>query len=145
PGLPAVQKLESVFAGIARFKAERKELLLAILEVWVSDDNAVVREKFRHVATRRLVPLLSAIVRQGTDEGAFKAGPPDDAARVLGSLSQGFRDEAIELFIARQANSVTFEAVESRAAAYTEAFERILGIPAGSLTLIDEPTLRLWF
>jgi hypothetical protein len=29
--------------------------------------------------------------------------------------------------------------------AFTEAFERILGIPSGSLTLIDEPTLHFWF
>jgi len=30
-------------------------------------------------------------------------------------------------------------------AANTEAYERILGIPKGSLTIIDEPTLRFWF
>ena len=34
PGLPALRKLERVFAGIARFKAERKELVLRVIEVW---------------------------------------------------------------------------------------------------------------
>jgi hypothetical protein len=54
-------------------------------------------------------------------------------------------EEATHLFIARQANTIEFEVVQRMAAANTEAFERILGIPAGSLTLIDEPTLHLWF
>ena len=30
-------------------------------------------------------------------------------------------------------------------AAFTQAFERILGIAAGSVTLTDEATLRYWF
>jgi AcrR family transcriptional regulator len=145
PSMSAVHKLESVFAGIARWKGERKELMLAILKVWVSDDNALVREKFRHSSARRLVPLLSEIIRQGIDEGAFTARSPDHTARVLVHLIHGFQDEATALFIARQANTVSFETVERTSAANTEAVERILGIPAGSLTLIDRPTLRLWF
>jgi hypothetical protein len=36
------------------------------------------------------------------------------------------------------------EVVQRSFAAFTEAFERILGTPIGSLTLIDEPTLRFW-
>jgi hypothetical protein len=35
--------------------------------------------------------------------------------------------------------------VQRSVAANTEAFERILGIPQGSLTLTDEPTLHFWF
>jgi AcrR family transcriptional regulator len=44
PELLALRKLDSLFAGIARFKAERKELVLAIIKVWSSDGNAIVRE-----------------------------------------------------------------------------------------------------
>lgn len=145
PTLPASRKLEQVFAGLARWKAERKELVLAILQVWVSDHNAIVREKLRHVATKCLVPLLAAIVRQGINERQFTAGDPDATASILVMLLNGFSDAATELFLARQAGTVSFEEVERMAAANTQAFERILGAQAGSLTLIDEPTLRFWF
>ena len=64
PDLAALRKLESVFAGIARWKAERKELVLAIMEVWNSDGNAIVREKLRRMTVSRMVPLLSAVVTQ---------------------------------------------------------------------------------
>ncbi len=145
PDLPALRKLEGVFAGIVRWKAERKELVLAIIEVWNSDGNAIVREKLRRMTVSRMVPLLSAVVRQGIDEGAFVAVSPDETARVLVSLMQGFKELAIDHFIARQAATVTFEAVQRSVVSFTEAFEKILGIPQGALTLTDEPTLRFWF
>jgi AcrR family transcriptional regulator len=145
PDLPALRKLEAVFAGIARWKAERKELVLAIIEVWNSDGNAIVREKLRRMTVSRLVPLLSAVVRRGLDEGVFAVASPDETAVVLVSLMQGFQEVANDHFIARQAGTVSFEVVQRSVAAFTEAFERILGIPKGSLTLTDEPTLHFWF
>src|ERR1700736_3921102 len=142
PDLQALRKLEKVFAGIARWKAESKELVLAIMEVWNSDSNALVRDKVRRMTVRRLVPLLSAVVEQGIQEEVFRAGPADDTATVLVALMQGFQDLAVEYFIARQAGSITFEVVQRRVAAFTEAFECVLGVPNGSLTLTDEPTLH---
>jgi AcrR family transcriptional regulator len=145
PDLPALRKLERVFAGIARWKAERKELVLAILEVWTSDSNAIVREKVRRMTVSRMVPLLSAVVEQGIEEGVFRAISADETAMVLVALIQGSQELAVDHLIARQAGTVTFEVVQRSVAAFTEAFERILGIPRGSLTLTDEPTLHFWF
>jgi AcrR family transcriptional regulator len=145
PDLPALRKLERVFGGIARWKAERRELTLAIMEVWNSDGNAIVREKVRRMTASRLGPLLSTVVRQGIDEGLVTAASPVETATVLVSLIQGCQQLAIEHFIARQAGTVTFEAVQRSFAAFTEAFERILGVPRGSVTLTDEATLHLWF
>ncbi len=144
PNLPALRKLERVFA-IARSKAQQKELVLAIMEVWNSDSNAIVREKLRRMTVRRIVPLLSEVVRQGVDEGAFSVVSPDETAMVLVALMQGFQEQATNLFVSRQAGTVTFEVVQRSVAGFTEAFERILGLPNGSLTLTDEPTLRFWF
>jgi UDP-N-acetylenolpyruvoylglucosamine reductase len=70
---------------------------------------------------------------------------PDETATVLVSLMEGFQQKASDLFIARQAGTVSFDVVQRSVAANTEAFERILGIPKGSLTLTSEPTLRFWF
>src|SRR6195256_4568608 len=102
PHLPAVRKLEKVFAGIARWKADQKELVLAIMEVWNSDGNAIVREKLRRLTERVMVPLLSAVVRQGVNEGAFSVDSPDETATVLVSLMEGFQQQASNLLIARQ-------------------------------------------
>jgi AcrR family transcriptional regulator len=143
--LPAIRKLERVFSGLASFKAQQKEFVLGIIEVWNSDGNAIVREKLRRLTVNRLVPLLSVVIEQGIMEGAFAAQSPDETAMVLTSLTLGFQQQANDLFIARQAGTIGFDVVQRSVAANTEAYERILGIPKGSLTIIDEPTLRFWF
>ena len=145
PSLPALRKLERVFAEIARFKAEQKELVLAIIEVWKSDGNALVREKLRRLSAKLMVPLLSAVVRQGVAEGTLKLESPEETTRVLMALMQGFQDIATDDFVARQAGTVTFDQVRQSVESFSEAFERILGIPKGSVKLTDEATLRFWF
>jgi AcrR family transcriptional regulator len=145
PDLPAAEKLARLFSGIARWKTERRELMLALLRVWYSDDNAIVREKLYQGMLTRFARLLAAIIGQGRAEGVFSVSSPDDSARVLLWLIRGAQDLAGELFFARQANTITFEAVEARFAAFEEAFERVLGAPAGSLTIADRSMLRQWF
>jgi len=145
PTLRAVEKLGRLFTGIAGWKAERKELMLALIEVWCSDDNAIVREKLRRSTLLSLVPLLARIIEQGRAEGVMSADSSEGAGRAVVSLMLGAQDLALELFLARQANAIPFEVVETGIAAYTDALERILGVRPGSLALIDEPTLRLWF
>ncbi len=145
PKLPALRKLERFFAGIARRKAEQKELMLAIIEIWNSDGNAIVREKLRRLTVSRMVPLLSAVIKQGIDEGVFRVASPDETATVFVSLMLGFQELANDYFIARQAGTITFAVVQRSVASFTEAFERILGIPKGSLTLTDQSTLHFWF
>jgi hypothetical protein len=145
PNLSAVQKLEGVFSGIARWKGERTELVLAVLRIWIADDNAIVREKVRQGSVTRLAPLLTTIVAQGQAEGQFTTGSASDVARVLVSLILGSNDAAVELYFARQADTISFEDVERRLDAYRQAFERILGLPAGSFTVVDRGTLHQWF
>jgi len=145
PELTASAKLEALFGGMAQFKAERKELVLRILEVWMSDGNAIVREKMRRLVSARLVPWLERIVGQGITEGVFSSRYPDYLARILAALVQGMSDLAAELWMGRQLGTVTFDEVERTFAAYLEAFERIVGVRPGSLKFLDKPTLQVWF
>jgi len=145
PGVPALQKLQGVFSGIAEWKSERTELVAALLRVWLSDENAIVREKFRRGLVVRLAPLLAAIVRQGADEHVFTSSSPDELARVLVALMQGANETAIELYVARQTGRVTFAAVERMFACYVEAFERLLGLLPGSLEIVDQAVVREWY
>ena len=145
PSLPATTKLQRFFHNIGRWKTERKSLVLSLLTVWMSDDNAIVREHFRRTAVRRLVPMLAPIIQQGIDEGVFHAEPAEETARVLVILLQGFQDIATELFLDHQAGRIAPADVERAFAHETAAFERILGAPPGSIDLVDRAVLRAWF
>ena len=145
PSLPASRKLERLFGGMAEFKAERKDLVLGILRIWLSDDNAIVREKLRRLVAARLTPWLERIVRQGIAEGTFSSRHPEFLARVLVTLVQGMSELASELWVDRQTGAVTLEEVKRTFDAYLEAFERMVGAPPGSLEFLDEPTIEFWF
>jgi AcrR family transcriptional regulator len=145
PDRPPLQKLLDVFAGIGRWKADRAELMLAVIHVWLWDENAMVRERFRQRTMARLTPLLARIVRQGTAEGVFSVSSAEHATGVLVSLVLAANETASRLYVAHQADAISFDEVVRTLTAYTEAFERILGLAAGSWTAIDVPALRRWF
>jgi AcrR family transcriptional regulator len=145
PDLPALDKLSALFAGIASWKTARKELLLALIEVWLSDDNALVREKFRRMVVERLTPVMATIIRQGQTEGVFAVNAPDHAARVFVSFLLSLNQSTTEIFLARQAGAVTLDEVRRALNAQVEAMERVLGAPPGSLTLVDESVIHEWF
>ncbi|HMJ80080.1 MAG TPA: TetR/AcrR family transcriptional regulator [Candidatus Dormibacteraeota bacterium] len=145
PDLAAAEKFRRMFANIASWKSERRELMLEVVRTWTSDDNAIVREKYRHRVVATITPIFAAIIRQGVTEGSFEVTSPDHTARVLISLLLGAQEHATDLYLARQAGRAPFELVEGALLAYPDAFERILGAPAGSLRWYDRAMLEEWF
>lgn len=145
PNLSAVEKLHSYFSTIARYKEERMEFLVALMRVWFSDDNAIVREKLRREQVQLVTPHIAAIIRQGIAEGSFTLADPEQMARVVLSLILDTGDEAGQLYLARLHGEVEFDVVRQRFAAYETALERLLGVSPGALNLVDEQMLRTWF
>ena len=145
PKLSSVQKLHTYFSTIARYKQERMEFLVALMRVWFSDDNAIVREKLRRQQVLLVTPHIAAIIRQGIAEGSFTLADPEQMARVVLSLILDTGDEAGQLYLARLRGEVEFDVVRQRFAAYETALERLLGVSPGALKLIDERMLRTWF
>jgi AcrR family transcriptional regulator len=145
PGLDAVAKMEAVFRVITRWKLERTELMRAVLRVWDSDDNALLREKTRRATIAGLTPLLAAVIRQGVDEGVFTVSFPEEAARVLVAAMAGAREGAVHLFLDEAPGPETRAAVERLMVANEEAFERVLGVAPGSLAVFDRQALEEWY
>lgn len=145
PHLPALEKLQRYFSAAARWKTEQKAYLLALLQVWYADDNAIVREKVHATAVKRIAPLLTAIVRQGIQEGALTTSHPDHISEAVLCLVQGVGDAFAEALLSSPSTVGNWQNVESTVAAYTEALERVLGAPSGSLVLVDAETQKAWF
>ena len=143
PGLTAPQKFDLVFASIGSYKAARFDLVMAILDVWLSDENAIVREKFRRYVATLMTPLLASIIRQGAREGSMAVD--DQAAQVVVTLVLGINERAGHLFIDYRAGTVSIDSIVATLNAYRAAVERVLGLPPDTLHLSDEATLRWWF
>ncbi len=145
PRLAAIPKFELFFGGIARYKTDRKTLMLELIKVWRSDDMAVVRDRLRHTMVDKIAPILARIIEQGVAEEVFGVESPDETATVLMMLMTGFQDFATDVFVARQANRITYEEATHTFVSFVRAFERILGATPGSIPIVDESTLREWF
>jgi AcrR family transcriptional regulator len=146
PDRSALEKFDAVFSGLASFKAERKELILELMRVWLSDENVIVREKFRRGVIARMTPLLATIIRQGLAERSFTTTSPEHTARVFVALVMGANEAAVDLFVGHQADAVTVEEAERTLAAFGDAFERILGARPGALGFAGRTALiREWF
>jgi AcrR family transcriptional regulator len=145
PNIAAIDKLERFFGGIAQFKTDRKALMVEFIKVWRSDDNAIMREKVRRTIVERVAAILARIIEQGIREGVFAIDSPRETAAILMMLTTGFQDVATDLFLARQANTISFEDAERTMSSFTHAFERILGARRGSVRVVDQKTLHEWF
>ena len=145
PALPALDKLQRVFAILNRWKIARKEFFLALLRVWYADDNAIVRQKLRVAAVKWVAPWFSTIIRQGIQEGVFTTSYPDQVGEVVLSLVQDLGETLGELLLSFKPERDDMLRVESTVAAYTDALGRVLGAPTGSLCLVDAETLKEWF
>lgn len=145
-GLGAIDKLERLFSTMARFKSTRKDLVLGLLDVWLSNDNAIFREKVRRSGIERMAPLIAEIIRQGNASGDFRTGPADETARVLIALMISSNEHLAEMVVRTKAQPVPLEVVERTLDAYRAALERILGLPPPRrLVIMDPETIRFWF
>ena len=93
--LPATEKLHRVFDMASRWKTDRKEYLIKMVNVWYADENTVLRQKAQSAVLPLIAPLLTTIFCQGVREGVFHTAYPDQISGIIFSLLQGFGDTLV--------------------------------------------------
>ena len=141
-GLPTLSKLGRFFDTLSVWKTAQKALLLPLLTVLYRDDNAVVRYKLRARALTHTTPLLTTIVRQGVTERTIRVAHPEQAGEVILTLVLDLGDACAGVLLTSGPD--LYARLEQLVAAYTEAIGRVLGLPDGSLQIIDALTLAEW-
>jgi AcrR family transcriptional regulator len=135
-------RLQRFFDTLSLWKTAQRGLLLPLLEVLYRDDNALFRHKLRALALKHTAPLLTAILRQGIEEGLIAATYPDQTSEVVLALVLDLGDACAHVLLAPEPH--LFSRLERLVVAYTEAIARVLGLPDGSFSIIDAPTLAQW-
>ena len=143
--LPALEKLARFFVTAARWKTAQKRFFLGLLRVWYADNNAIVRQKVYAMSIKRVTPLLTPIIRQGRQDGVLTTEYPDQVGDVVVGLLNGLSDTLAGLLLAYEPMGGDLRRIESVIAVYTDALERVLGAPKGSLEFVDVETLTAWF
>jgi AcrR family transcriptional regulator len=147
PHLTAIQKLQGYLSTLDQLRIERRQDVLAALNVWYEDANAVVRQRVAEAILELRAPMLSLIVRQGVREGVFTVAFPEQAGQVVVALLQAMGDaEARMLLVAAAAadQESRINAIVAMHSAYMEAIERLLGAPPDSLERADAEVVSAW-
>ncbi len=146
PGLTALEKLQRYFDTAVRWKTGKKALMIELAKVWYSDENALARQKMYVMMVAHITPLFNEIVRQGVREGTFTLPYPEYASQVNIGMVQGLGDSFAQLLLAADTEPrQALKQAEALLAAYTDAVERVLGVPKGSIRLMDAGSLKEWF
>jgi AcrR family transcriptional regulator len=143
-GLAAPEALSQFFVALARYKATQRPFIAAVLPIWYSDDNAILRDKVRVVSAGRLAPMLASIIRRGCEEGSFAVSSPEQTARVVLGLTQDLADALARLLLTGGSRSTTAAHMQQMIVATTESVERVVGAPAGAIWLVEPGGLDAW-
>ena len=148
PHLSATEKLQHYFATATRWKTARKDYLLALLRGWYTDDNALVRQKMVVETARCISPMLITVVHQGIQEGVFTTPFPEHVGDIIISLMLGMGEKVAMLILALSDSETPaledMQQIVRMADTYSDALERVLGAPAGSLKFFDADILQEW-
>lgn len=147
PSLPALEKLKRYFGDALQWKTAQKDYILALLRVWYSDDNAVIREKVLGKMLQWIGPPFSRVVRQGIQEGMFSTRFPDQATEIIISMITALGNKFSEIILeqpSRLSAEERLQILEQAVTAYADAIERVLGARAGTIELMDADSIHFW-
>ncbi|HEX2980729.1 MAG TPA: TetR/AcrR family transcriptional regulator [Anaerolineaceae bacterium] len=145
PHLSAVQKLRRYFEASAQWKSQQKELIVSLLRMWYSEENAYLRQKMATDSIHHAPSLLGPILRQGIEEGVFTTRFPEQTAVIVAGINLSLSDTIIELLLTPHPDQATFQKLDAAIGAFFESIERIVGAPAGSLNVFSADTFKEWF
>jgi AcrR family transcriptional regulator len=150
PTLPALEKLRRYFGNAVQWKSTQKDYMLALLRIWYSDDNAIIRHKVFVKMRERVAPSFTQAIRQGIREGTLSTQYPEQATEISLYLILGLGDKFGEVILKRETSTSDLSAEErfrmmnEAVSAYTDALERVLGASTGSMQLMDADSIRFW-
>src|SRR6266498_403138 len=146
PQLPALEKLHQYFYMSTNWKTSNKAFLTELMQVWYSDENALARQKMLAGTVEHLGPFFTEIIRQGVREGTFSTPYPEVASAVTINLIHDLAYASGQMLLSEEVKqSDNMRQVETLYAAYSDALERILGAPKGSMQFMAAEALKVWF
>jgi AcrR family transcriptional regulator len=149
-GLSALEKLQRYFSTAVQWKVAQKDYLLAILRVWYSDDNAIIRQKTFTRLVKRFAPSFVPVIKQGIQEGSLSTDFSEQAMEIVLQAINGLGDKFGEIILGHEAGTSTlspeerFCILDKAVAANVDAVERILGAEKGSIQMMDSESIRKW-
>ncbi len=139
PGLNAFEQLNAVFRRSRRAKIDQAAEILSYFEALFRPENLSLYHRIHNAVSEVMAPILSTIISRGVAERSLTSNAPEITAEILLGLVSTSHRSVARLFAARSDEEFRLAAdeFERRWRAQGVAMDRILGLPDGSLDLIE--------
>lgn len=141
PELTAVEKLRAFFVRGFAWKVADADRFYALLRAIYAEENLLFRMKVTERTISIVSPLLSAMVRQGVEEGSFDTPIPDRAGELALRLSTALSGRSAALFLELREDPSAADRIDALSRDIEYAMERLIGAPSGTITILDRDDL----
>lgn len=144
PTVDAITKLNAVFLRIGAWKADRRDVLVAMHRALHAPANAMLLARMQRDSTDAIVPLVAAVVEQGRAEGVFDTRFPLQAARHILDLGITLGRVLGDALVGT-GTPPDPAALLTDVDAFHDAVGRLLGAPPGAVRLVDPDVIARWW
>jgi len=145
--LNAIEKLNRIVRTSNSWKIGQRDQMLAVAKILYSDDNLHLRNRIDVETKQMKIAAFSQVLKQGVAEGVFDWDDlaEDHLAEFVLAIMQTAGETFIRLLLDPERPADAIDVVTNKFMAAQKIVERVLGAPAGSLSLIDRESIVLWF
>lgn len=137
--LDALARLNGFLARSRQMKIADAPRLRAAFDVIFRPENLVLYHRINAASVAVMRPVLAGIIAQGKAEGRFAVPDPDAAAEIILHLNASTHDAVARTIEAMGTadEDAAINALDQRFQFQGIAMDRILGLPDGSLTIVE--------
>ncbi len=143
--LDAISKWGQAQQATSSWKVERKEEMLEIRRLIMSEENVRLVHKLQIEVSKMTANELAKIVAQGVEEGVFTTQFIEESAEIIVAIMSTFGNTMNELIFNPDKYDDRAAIALRKGAAVKTAVESVLGAPQGSLQIVDPELLKAWF
>ena len=136
--VPALERFVNYLFLSRQWRLSRMSLIGAMLEVFLQDENTIIRQKINRRNVEAVQPLFEKLIADGIAEGVFHTPDPSEAAAFMLQMGSVYIETTVPLMLASDGGPECLETIERRILFYLDAYERILGIEAGTLPRVEK-------
>ena len=142
PSLP--EKLNLLLSGILPLEGEKLSFLLMLLPVFSMPEGVCIRNCYAKVLSEIYSPVLTEMLKKGTEEGLFSCSDPMFSARLSVLLVNQYWLEICDLILLSEKTGQVADPSDllSVTSQYRISLERILSAPFGLIELMNLPQLK---
>lgn len=142
--LSATDKLQGFFSTLFGWKTTQREFFLNLLRVWMSPENAVVRQQVHDNVVRRLAPLLQKIIGDGVADKTLTITSSEEVARIALVVAIDLSDRVAVWLLADESQRQPVADITHTVSLYSAGVERLLGAPTGIVEIFPDDLLAQW-